>query len=405
MAKEKKTLTREERIAEMCKTINNGDFGGENKDAVVRLGSRDVIKLERFPSGDPELDKALGGGWPKGRFIEVYGPESGGKSTLCLHAIAEHQKKYPEVDVAFIDTEYSFEEEYATAIGVDTRWLIVHQPDSGDQALNVLSQLIQMGVGLIVVDSMAGLTTKHELEGDLGADQVAEQARLMSKALRRLTGEAGKRKATVIWTNQMRDLIGVTYGDKTTTPGGRALKYYASVRCAIRRISTQRETIGGEEVAIANEVQVDVKKNKTAAPFSRAKFFIVFGRGIDPIISLFDAALKRKIIEKRGSWLSFDGEMLGQGRVKVIDLIRENDVIKTKIEIALAKKEAEAALKGKKPVTDDESDDEGGDEGGDEDEVIPKGKGKGNYKKPSSSSDNEDEDEDADSEEVEVTDV
>jgi recombination protein RecA len=354
-------LSREDRIAKICETINKGSFGGENKDAVTWLGSRDVVLLERFPSGDHELDKALGGGWPKGRFVEIYGPEAGGKSTMCLHAIAEHQKKYPNEDVALIDLEFSFDESYAIALGVNTKWLIVHQPDSGEQALNVLSQLIQLGVGLIVFDSVAALTTKNELEGDFGDDHVAVQARLMSQSLRRLTAEAGKKQATVFWTNQMREKIGISYGDKTTTPAGRALKHYASIRCSIRKISTQKETINGEEVCIANEVGVDVKKNKTAAPFRSVKFFIVFGRGIDPVISVFDAAVKSKIIEKRGAWFSFEGEQLGQGRANIITLLQENKELFNRVRDKIQNtkpsiQETEETKLIKKPVLRDDDD-------------------------------------------------
>jgi len=349
---EKQELTREERIARMCDNINKGEHGGENKDAVTWLGSRKVITLERFPSGDQELDKALGGGWPRGRFVEVYGPESGGKSTICLHAIAEFQKKYPEEDVALIDTEYSFDEEYAIALGVNTRWLIVHQPDNGKQALSVLSQLIQQGVGLAVVDSVAALTTKSDMEGDTGDNQVAEQARMMSQALRRLTVEAGKRRTTVFFTNQMRELIGVTYGDKTTTPAGRALKHYASIRCGIRRSAMVKEMIEGEEVVVASETQVDVKKNKTAPPFRKAKFYIVYGRGIDPVISTLDAAIKCGVVEKRGSWLVMDGENLGQGRAKVIDLFHEDKDL-----FAQMADQVRAKMAVKVPVVDDDDDD------------------------------------------------
>lgn len=337
-----KKMTREQRLAMMCKTINEGEYGGESKDAMTYLGSSESSSMERFSAGDEEINKALGGGWPRGRFIEIYGPESGGKSTCCLHAIAEFQKAYPDEDVALVDTEYSFDEEYAKALGVNTRWLLVHQPDHGTQALNVLDQLIKLGVSLIIVDSVAALTTKSELEGNLGDVQVAEQARLMSSSLRRLTTEAGKRKTTVFWTNQIRELIGVSYGDKTTTPAGRALKHYASIRCAIRRIGTEREKIDGEEIAIANETQIDVKKNKTAPPFRRAKFYISYGRGIDPVVSAFDAALKRDVIEKKGSWFAFNGENLAQGRYSALQVLQEDadlfKCVKDALDAAVANK-------------------------------------------------------------------
>lgn len=374
----KKGMSREERIKKMCETINKGAYGGDAKDAVTYLGSREVIPLERFTSGDPEIDKALGGGWPRGRFIEIYGPESGGKTTCCLHAIAEFQRKYPDEDVALIDTEYSFDEEYAKALGVNTRWLIVHQPDNGTQALNVLDQLIKLGVAAIIVDSVAALTTAAELEGNLGDVQVAEQARLMSSALRRLTTEAGKRKTTVFWTNQLREKIGVTYGDSTTTPAGRALKHYASIRCAIRRIGTEKEKVDGEEVAIANATQIDVKKNKTAPPFRVAKFFISYGRGIDPVVSTFDGAVKRGIIEKKGSWFIYGQDSLAQGRYKGIETIRENEELYAEI-----KQKLDEAIASKSPVVIKQED---------EKKVI---------KKPKSRSPKKDDGDDA----VEVTDV
>lgn len=290
-------LSREGRIAKMCDTINKGEHGGANKDAMTWLGSREVKKLERFPSGSPELDDALGGGWPVGRFIEIYGPESGGKSTMCLHAIAEFQRLFPDDDVALIDTEYSFDEEYAANVGVNTRWLMVHQPDNGTQALNVLEELIKLGVRLIVVDSVAALTTKEEMDGNLGDAQVAEQARLMSRALRRLTGEAGKRQTTVFWTNQLREKIGVTYGDTTTTPAGRALKHYASIRVGIRRVATEKEKIDGVEVPIANDTRADVKKNKCVAS---GEVLYLPGRGCFSVDDLCG--------EKGFPVMSFDGQ-------------------------------------------------------------------------------------------------
>lgn len=368
----KKEMTREDRVSKICSQINKGDFGGEDNNAVMFLGSRERIPMERFPSGDQSLDRALGGGWPKGRFSEIYGPESGGKSTLCLHAIAEFQKKFPDDDIALIDAEYSFDEEYAVALGVNTRYLIVHQPDNGQQALNVLKQLIQLGIGLIIVDSVAALTTKAEVEGDLGDDQVAQQARLMSSSLRLLTGEAGKRGCTVLWTNQLREKIGVSYGDKTTTPAGRALKHYASIRCSVRRIGTEKETVDGEKIAIANRTRVDVKKNKTFPPYRTAEFFIVYGRGIDPVISLFDEALRLKVISKRGAWFSYGEENIGQGRYNTIEFLREDNGVLDKI-----KEDVEKAKVEKVPVTEYE---------------------KHEFKKPSSSRSDEDD-------EVEVQDV
>jgi recombination protein RecA len=377
MSQEDIDKKRTERIAKMCATINNGDFGGENKDAVIVLGSRDSISIERWSSGDKELDWALGGGWPKGRFIELYGPESGGKTTLLLHAIAGHQRIYPDEDVALIDTEFAFDEEYAAALGVQTRWLIVHQPESGEQALNVLRQLIQLGVGCVGVDSVAALTTRAEVDGALGDDQVAAQARLMSKSLKVLTQEAGKRRATVFWTNQIRDLINVSYGDKTTTPAGHALKHYASIRVGIKRISSQKETIEGVEQFVANLVRCDVKKNKTAPPFRKAEFYISYGHGIDPAVSVFDSAVTRKVILQKGSWFSFEGNNLAAGRGKCIVLLQENKELLDRISAALDAKDK------KSPVEEGKAEPEEGAESANSVMFGKKGPRKaGSFKKP-----------------------
>ncbi len=340
--KEKEMDSREARIKAICETINKGTFGGEKHDAVNFLGSGEVIEMERFPSGCSTLDDALGGGWPKGRFIELFGAESGGKTTLVLQAIAEHQKKYPDEDCAFIDSEYAFDENYAKALGVDMRYLIVHQPDSGEQALNILSQLVQQGIKLIAVDSVAALTTKNELEGDIGDVHVGEQARLMSQALRRLVQETGSRDATVFWTNQMRDKIGVMYGDKTTTPAGHALKHYASIRVKIDRIGTVKEEINGVKIAICNKTKADVKKNKTAPPFRVVEFYITYGHGVDQAAAILDSAIAYKLVEKKGSWFSFkpEGLQMAQGRLETLDLIRKDNTWTEKIQKAIDESKA-----------------------------------------------------------------
>jgi recombination protein RecA len=307
---------REQRIAQMCDTINKGDHGGTDGKAVTYLGSREVQKLERFS---------------------------------CLEAIASHQKTYPDEDVALIDTEYTFDEEYAQALGINTRWLIVHQPENGDQALNVLLGLIKAGVTLIIVDSVAALTTKSDMEGNITDTQVAEQARMLSQSLRPIQAAAGQRNATIFWTNQIREKIGVTYGDKTTTPAGRALKFYTSTRCAIRRIETQKEKIDGEDVAVANLTQVDVKKNKTAPPFRKAKFYICYGRGIDPVVSTFDVAVKKGVLKKGGSWFSWpEGESIGQGRYSCLLHFQNNEEEFERLKQALAD-----ATDPKTPVADE----------------------------------------------------
>lgn len=335
---------RAKRLEKICETINKGAFGGDKKDAVTWLGSRDAIALERFPSGCLALDDALGGGWPKGRFIEIYGPESAGKSTVVLHAIAEHQKKYPDEDCALIDLEFSFDEEYAQSLGVNTKYLIVHQPDSGEQALNILNQLILAGVRCFAFDCVAALTTKAELDGDLGDTHVGEQARLMSQSLRRLAAEAGKRNATVLFTNQVREKIGISYGDKTTTPAGRALRHWASIRVHVRATGRVKENIGGEEVVVSSTHIADVKKNKTAAPFKKAEFVISFGHGIDTIAAILDSAMSLGIIVKRGSWISMDNQQLGQGRAVVLDMLRKDAEFRQKVTEAIAAKKAAGAV-------------------------------------------------------------
>lgn len=351
--------TMAERLERICASINKGEFGGEKHDAITWLGSREAVSIERFPSGSPKLDDALGGGWPKGRFVEIYGPESGGKTTLVLHALAEHQKKYPDEICALVDTEFSFDEEYAAALGVDIKHLIVHQPDSGQQALNIVGELMKQGVSCIVVDSVAALTTKEELESAIGNTQMGDQARLMSRSLRTLTGIAGSRRATVFWTNQMREKIGVMWGDKTTTPAGRALKHYASIRVRISAIGNEKD---GDSI-VSSKNKVDVKKNKTAPPFKTAEFCITFGHGIDHVAEVLDDAISLKVVEKRGAWLSFDGEQLSQGRSAGLDALRGDSELLRKIEDAcVAAKESgvepekKQSVKRKTPKADLKSD-------------------------------------------------
>jgi len=347
MAKKSAEMDREARVRAICENINKGSFGGENHDAVTYLGSADIVGIERFPSGCVDLDDALGGGWPKGRFVELFGPESSGKTTVALQGLAQYQLKYPDDDAALIDSEYSLDEEYAKALGVDMRYLIVNQPECGEQALNVISQLVQSGVKMLVVDSVAALTPKSELEGDVGEGSgMAEQARIMSKALRRLTTEAGSRGVTIFWTNQVREKINVQWGDKTTTPAGHALKHYASIRVKFDRIRTVRETNDlGVKIAVSNRTKAEVRKNKTAPPFRVAEFYISYGHGIDVAAALLDAALARDVVGKRGAWMTFQGEMIGQGRVAVLDLLRNDKEIYNKIALALE----EAKAKGVEP--------------------------------------------------------
>jgi recombination protein RecA len=332
MAKKEKTITREDRIKNICDSINQGKFGGENKDAVTYLGSREVKEIERFSTGSPDLDAALGGGLPKGRFIELFGAESSGKTTLCYHMIKEFQKAFPEDEIALIDSEYAFDEAYAEKIGVDTRYIIVNQPECGEQAMNIMEELIvQGGVRLIIVDSVAALTTRAEIEGEHGKDHMAQLARLMSNSLKKLAAASGRTGTTIVFTNQIREKIGVTYGETKTTPGGHALKFYASIRINLRRMDSEKEKINGEEVRISNRVRAEVKKNKTAPPFRSADFHITFGIGIDAVTAYFMAAVNRKILEKKGAWFSYDDSNLGQGKSASINKLREDEELYAEI--------------------------------------------------------------------------
>lgn len=341
-AMDEKVVARLARLEAMCQKINKSDFGGEHHDAVMVLGARDGMVLERFPSGCPDIDDALGGGYPVGRFIEFSGSESSGKTTLALHAIKEFQHKYPEDDCALIDVEYSYEDAYAENIGVNTQFLLVSQPDNGEQALNILESLVMSGVKLIVVDSVAALVTKNELDGEMGDQQVGEQARLVAKAMRKLTALCGKRKVTVLFTNQMRDKIGAMgFGEKTETPGGRALKHCASIRLKVSRLGNgEKDVIDGKEVVVSNKVKIEVKKNKTAAPFRTAEFYISFGYGIDSAAAILDNAIACKAITKKGSWMVLNGENIAQGRVKMLEMLRTDEHIKTLVEGAVTKAKA-----------------------------------------------------------------
>ena len=328
----------EARLEKISANINKTAYGGEHHDAVSWIGSSKSTDLERFSSGDPGLDEALGGGWPKGRFIELYGEPSSGKSTLTLQAIAEHQKKYPDEICALIDTEYTFDCHYAENIGVDVKHLLTLQPESGRQALNVLNMMILNGVKLIVVDSVAALATDAELEGDIGDTHVAEQARLMSQSLRLITISAGQNNATVFWTNQVREKVGgLGYGDKTTTPAGKALKHYASIRAQIVTIGKNKEKINGEDVVVSTKTRVNVQKNKTSAPFKTAEFSISFGWGIDRVAGIFDKALEKGVVTKSGNTFMFGEEKIEVGRQKAMDKLRSDKALCDRINDAVLK--------------------------------------------------------------------
>jgi len=305
------------------------------KGSIMRLGSKDVlVPVSVIPSGCLSLDAALGvGGFPRGRVIEVYGPESGGKTTLTLHVIAEAQKLGGQA--AFIDAEHALDPVYARKLGVDVDNLLVSQPDHGEQALEIAETLIRSGgVDVVVVDSVAALVPKAELEGEMGEPQMGLQARLMSQALRKLTAIVSKSKTCLIFINQIREKIGVMFGNPETTTGGRALKFYASMRVDIRRIQAIKE---GDRV-VGSRTRAKVVKNKVAAPFREAEFDILYGEGISGEGDLLDLGVEKGVIEKSGTWLSFGGERMGQGRENARVFLKENKDIREKIEHTLRKK-------------------------------------------------------------------
>ncbi|MGC9526281.1 MAG: recombinase RecA [Limnospira sp.] len=289
------------------------------KGAIVRLGDSTRMKVETISSGALTLDLALGGGLPKGRVIEIYGPESSGKTTLALHAIAETQKAGGIA--AFVDAEHALDPTYAAAVGVDIENLLVSQPDTGEMALEVVDQLVRsVAVDIVVVDSVAALVPRAEIEGDMGDSHMGLQARLMSQALRKITGNIGKSGCTVIFLNQLRQKIGIVYGNPETTTGGNALKFYASVRLDIRRTQTLKK--GSDEYGI--RAKVKVAKNKVAPPFRIAEFDIVFGQGISTLGCLIDLAEEMGAIKRKGSWYSYNGDNIGQGRDRTLTYMEEN---------------------------------------------------------------------------------
>src|SRR6058998_2206371 len=325
MADEKAKLL-EAAIAQIEKSYGKG--------SIMRLGSRDVlVPVSVIPTGCLSLDAALGvGGFPRGRVIEIYGPESGGKTTLTLQVIAEAQKLGGQA--AFIDAEHALDPVYARRLGVDVDNLLVSQPDHGEQALEIAQELIRSNaVDIIVIDSVAALVPKAELEGDMGDPSMGLQARLMSQALRKLTAIVSKSKTCLIFINQIREKIGVMFGNPETTTGGRALKFYASMRLDIRRIASLKEG----DVVIGSRAKVKVVKNKVAPPFREAEFDVLYGEGISKEGDLLDLGVDHKVIEKSGAWYTFDGERMGQGRENARQFLKDNHDIRAEVDSRLRK--------------------------------------------------------------------
>jgi recombination protein RecA len=303
------------------------------KGSIMRLGSREKVDIPAIPTGSLSLDAALGvGGMPRGRVVEIYGPESSGKTTLALHVIAEAQKRGGMA--AFIDAEHALDATYAGKLGVDTDNLLVSQPDSGEQALEIAEVLIRSNaVDVLVIDSVAALVPRAELEGDMGDAQMGLQARLMSQALRKLTSVVAKSGTCLIFINQLREKIGVMFGSPETTTGGRALKFYASIRLDIRRIASLKEG----EVVIGSRAKVKVVKNKVAPPFREAEFDILYGEGISKEGDLLELAVEQKVVEKSGAWYAIDGERMGQGRENARQFLKDNPSIRNEVDSRIRK--------------------------------------------------------------------
>lgn len=348
-----KEASNKEKALKTTLTLIERNFG---KGSIMRLGDATRMRVETFPSGSLTLDLALGGGLPKGRVIEIYGPESSGKTTLALHAIAEVQKSGGVA--AFVDAEHALDPGYSAILGVDIENLLVAQPDTGEMALEVVDQLVRStAVDIIVVDSVAALVPRAEIEGEMGDVQVGGQARLMSQAMRKITGNIGKSGCTVIFLNQLRQKIGVSYGNPEVTSGGNALKFYASVRLDIRRIQTLKK--GTQEYGI--RAKVKVAKNKIAPPFRIAEFDILFGKGISTLGCILDLAEETGVITRKGAWYSYAGDNLAQGRDNTIKYMEENPEFASQVEKLVREKLAMGAIVSANSVggsTDREEEDE-----------------------------------------------
>ncbi|MDR1940382.1 MAG: recombinase RecA [Clostridiales bacterium] len=322
--------TAEEKAEALETAIKNIEkhFG---KGSIMRMGSKSAVAIDVIPTGCMTLDVALGvGGVPRGRIVEIYGPESSGKTTVSLHIVAEAQKNGGTA--AFIDAEHALDPSYAQRLGVNIETLYVSQPDSGEQGLDIAEVLVRSGaLDIVVVDSVAALTPKAEIDGDMGDSHMGLQARLMSQALRKLAGAANKTKTCVIFINQLRDKIGISYGSPETTPGGKALKFYATMRLDVRKGEAIKE--GGESVG--NHTKVKVVKNKVAPPFKVAEFDIIYGQGISKLGCIVDAAISLGIISKNGSWLSYKDDRIAQGREKAIAYLKANEAVLVEIETAV----------------------------------------------------------------------
>lgn len=326
MAKEKQDI-KKEKLKALQLTLDKIEKS-YGKGAIMRMGDEAISEIEYIPTGSIGLNVALGiGGLPRGRVVEIYGPESSGKTTLAIHAIAEAQKAGGIA--AFIDAEHAFDRFYAANLGVDIENLFISQPDNGEQALEITENLIRSGaIDIIVVDSVAALTPKSEIEGEMGDSKMGLQARLMSQALRKLTGTISKTGATCIFINQLREKIGVMFGNPETTTGGNALKFYSSVRLDIRRISAIKD----RDVVVGNRVRVKVVKNKIAPPFRQTEFEITFGQGISKVGEIVDLGVEYGIVKKAGSWFSYGDTKLGQGRDAVKALLKDNPELADELE-------------------------------------------------------------------------
>ena len=335
------------------------DFG---KGTIMKLGENAHMNVEAIPTGSLTLDLALGiGGVPKGRIVEIFGPESSGKTTVALHIAAEVQKLGGEA--AFIDAEHALDPVYAKALGVNIDNLLVSQPDSGEQALEITDALVRSGaVDVVVVDSVAALVPQQEIDGDMGSSHVGLQARLMSQALRKLSGSISKTNCVVVFINQLREKVGVMYGNPETTTGGRALKFYASVRIDVRKVENLKQ---GDEV-FGNRVKCKVVKNKVAPPFRVAEFDIIYGKGISKAGEIIDVAIELGIIQKSGSWFSYNGEKIAQGKENTKKTIAENESLMKELEEKIKLRGKDIDLTADDAYSLDEDDDGSGDEDGDE---------------------------------------